>query len=53
VTLPQLLHLQNAENILKKARSDEGRLKPLLVDNDERVTEELFFATLGRRPLTR
>jgi hypothetical protein len=52
VTLPQLLHLQNGAGVVDKIRSPEGRLAGLLKTkktNDE-VIEELFLATLSRRP---
>jgi hypothetical protein len=51
VTLPQLLHLHNGEDVQKKIRSGDGRLATLLneKESDEgRRLEELFFATLGR-----
>lgn len=52
VTLPQLLHLQNGDSITKKLAAENGRLKKLLKQsNDDAGTiEELFLATLGRRP---
>jgi hypothetical protein len=52
VTLRQLLHLQNGENVLRKIRDGEGRLAKLLKakKSDDEVIEELFLATLSRRP---
>ncbi len=52
VTLPQLLHLQNGEDAVKKIRATEGRLTALLKDSadDPRTVEELFLTALGRRP---
>src|SRR5439155_18609489 len=52
VTVPQLLHLQNAEGIQRRLRAPEGRLGQLLAATatDDRVTEELFLATLSRPP---
>lgn len=52
VTMPQLLHLQNGESVVRKVRSPEGRLATLLKKNasDDQVIEELFLATLGRVP---
>ena len=45
-----MLHLQNADNLLKKVRSDDSRLKPLLKEKDDSgVIEEIFLSTLGRR----
>lgn len=52
VTMPQLLHLQNGDGILRRVQSPDGRLGQLLqakVDDDGMV-EELFLATLGRKP---
>jgi len=51
VTLPQLLHLQNGDEVPKKVRSSEGRLAGWLKNgNDDEVIEELFWATVTRRP---
>jgi hypothetical protein len=52
VTVPQLLHLQNAEAIQKRLRAPEGRLGQLLKAKatDDTVIEELFLATLSRLP---
>jgi hypothetical protein len=52
VTMPQLLHLQNGADVMLKVRSGEGRLMRLLKDKkgDDAVVEELFLATLSRRP---
>jgi hypothetical protein len=51
VTLPQLLHLQNGEDITRKIRSVDGRLAALLKENDDKkVVESLFLATLARDP---
>jgi hypothetical protein len=50
VTMPQLLHLQNGDDLLQKLRSGDGRLAQLLKEKDARVTEELFLATLSRLP---
>jgi hypothetical protein len=52
VTMPQLLHLQNGESVVRKVRAPEGRLAALLKEkrSDEQVIEELFLATLGRLP---
>jgi hypothetical protein len=49
VTLPQLLYLQNADNVLKKVRSEDSRLKALLKEKDDSgVIEEIFLTALGR-----
>lgn len=55
VTLPQLLHLQNGEATVKKVRAAEGRLKALLAstEDDGKVIEELFLASLNRAPTIR
>jgi hypothetical protein len=51
VTLPQLLHLSNDENLIKNIRSPEGRLSSLLHNADsDTVTEQVFLATLSRLP---
>ena len=49
VTLPQLLHLKNGDEIQRQI--GDGRLKELLKEADNRkVTTELFRATLSREP---
>jgi hypothetical protein len=51
VTLPQLLNLQNGDEIPKKIRSAEGRLMRLLKNaNDSEVLDELFWTTMSRPP---
>jgi hypothetical protein len=52
VTMPQLLHLQNGESVVRKIGAPEGRLAGLLKAEkaDAEVIEELFLATLARRP---
>jgi Protein of unknown function (DUF1549)/Protein of unknown function (DUF1553) len=52
VTMPQLLHLQNGESLLRKIRSGEGRLGQLLKNGkpEAAIIEELFLATLGKLP---
>lgn len=51
VTLPQLLHLQNGDDVLKKIRANDGRVAALVKNpDDSRVTDELFLAALGRHP---
>ncbi len=52
VTLPQLLHLNNDEGLVKKIRSLDGRLTNLLQNPDSKsVTQDVFLATLGRLPV--
>lgn len=50
VTMPQLLHLQNGDRLLHKLQ--HGRLAQLLREqkDNQRITEELFLATLSRLP---
>ena len=48
VTMPQLLHLQNGDDVVQKIRAGDGRLAGLLKKGDAQVTEELFLATLAR-----
>ena len=51
VTLPQLLHLQNGDDLPRKIRSTDGRLTSLLEEkNDDKVMEEIFLATVSRLP---
>jgi hypothetical protein len=52
VTMPQLLHLQNGESVVRKVGSPQGRLVALLKAKraDAEVVEELFLATLSRLP---
>ena len=51
VTLPQLLHLQNGDDLPKKIRAADGRLATLLQEkDDEKVTAEIFLATVSRPP---
>jgi hypothetical protein len=52
VTMPQLLHLQNGETVLRKVHAADGRLARLLKagTGDDRVVEELFLATLSKPP---
>ena len=51
VTLPQLLHLHNGEDLQKQIADPAGRLAALLKNPDDRaVFTPLFQATVGRRP---
>jgi hypothetical protein len=51
VTLPQLLHLQNGDEMQRQIQDAGGRLASLLRSGDDRaVTDGLFLATLARRP---
>jgi hypothetical protein len=51
VTLPQLLHLQNSDDMVKKIRAEEGRLATLLKEkHDQKLIAELFLATVSRAP---
>ncbi|HEV8608297.1 MAG TPA: DUF1549 domain-containing protein [Tepidisphaeraceae bacterium] len=48
VTLPQLLHLHNGEEVEKKIKAPEGRLAGLMKRED--AVEEMFLSTVGRGP---
>jgi hypothetical protein len=52
VSLPQLLHLNNGDDIQAKIKSPDGRLAKILNDNkdDEKATDEIFLSTFGRVP---
>lgn len=52
VTLPQLLHLQNGEELTAKIQAGGGRLQQLLAagSEDETLVRELFLASLSRQP---
>jgi hypothetical protein len=53
VTLPQLMHLENGDSVVRKISSMEGRLLRLLKDpkyNDDALITELFLVTLSRPP---
>jgi hypothetical protein len=52
LTMPQLLHLQNSDDVLEKIRSPGGRLAGLLRSGkpDREIAEELFLATVSRKP---
>jgi hypothetical protein len=52
VTLSQLLHLQNSENLQSKVAHGEGRLAKLLAESpdDDRLIEELYLNTFSRLP---
>ena len=52
VTMPQLLHLQNGETVLRKISDGNGRLQQLRKagKTDDQVVEELFLATLSKPP---
>ena len=51
VTLPQLLHLHNGEDLQTQISDPSGRLADLLKNpNDRAVVTSLYLATIGRRP---
>ncbi len=51
VTLPQLLHLQNSDEMERQITDGNGRLKTVLKDGDDsKVVENLFLASLNRPP---
>jgi Protein of unknown function (DUF1553)/Protein of unknown function (DUF1549) len=51
-SLPQMLHLLNNAGVLEKIRSPKGRLAALVKSgkSDAAIIEEMFLATLSRRP---
>ncbi|MFT5468854.1 MAG: hypothetical protein ACI8UO_003966 [Verrucomicrobiales bacterium] len=52
VTLPQLLHLQNADELLGRLSQDGGQLATLLQEPDNAIAlHQLYRATIGRSPL--
>ncbi|HEY2343782.1 MAG TPA: DUF1549 domain-containing protein, partial [Chthoniobacteraceae bacterium] len=51
VTLPQLLHLHNGDEMQNQIQSGDGRLAKLLhLTDDCKVIEGLFLATIARAP---
>ncbi len=51
VTLPQLLHLQNSDELLRKLSAPESKLTKLIAESDDQVViEKMFLSTLGRLP---
>ncbi len=51
VTLPQLLHVRNSEDIQKQITDQNGRLAALLKNpDDEQVARGIFLASVGRLP---
>lgn len=52
VTMPQVLHLLNGEDLARRLTADGGRLAALLRSgkSDGEVVDQLFLATLARRP---
>ncbi len=52
VTLPQLLHLENGDEVVRKMRSADGRLAKLLQSGkpEANIVEELSLATLSKLP---
>ncbi|HWE93215.1 MAG TPA: DUF1553 domain-containing protein, partial [Tepidisphaeraceae bacterium] len=52
VTLPQLLHLTNGDDVLRKIRSGDGRLAKILAENkeDPQATDAIFLSTFSRLP---
>ncbi len=51
VTMPQLLHLQNGDAIVKKIKANEGRLAKLLkeIPDNNQLIDELFLVTHSRK----
>ena len=52
VTLPQLLHLQNSDELYRKMKSPEGELAKICAAQsvDNAVIDWLFLSTIGRLP---
>ena len=52
VTLPQLLHLQNSDELYRKMKSPEGELAEICAAqaDDNAVIDWLFLSTIGRLP---
>lgn len=52
VTLPQLLHLNNGDDVLDRIGSPNGRLAKLLAEkkDDAQTTDEIFLTAFGRPP---
>lgn len=52
ITMPQLLHLENGENIVRRIRGSDGRLAALLKSGKpgREIVEELFLSSLSRLP---
>ncbi len=52
VTLPQLLHLQNSDELYRKIKSPEGELAKICAaqSDDNAVIDWLFLSTIGRLP---
>jgi hypothetical protein len=53
VSLPQLLHLNNGDDIQAKIQSNDGLLAKILKDNpdNEKATDEIFLTAFGRLPI--
>ena len=51
VTLPQLLHLKNGDEMQKQIAAPSGRLAGLMKNTDDRAAlDALFFSTVNRAP---
>jgi len=52
VTLPQLLHLQNSDELYRKMKASEGELAKICAaqSDDSAVIDWLFLSTIGRSP---
>ena len=52
VTLPQLLHLQNSDDLYRKMKSPEGEFAKICAgqSDDNAVIDWLFLSTIGRLP---
>ena len=52
MTLPQLLHLQNSDELSRRMKAPDGTLAKLLAahSNDDVVLDALFLNTISRLP---
>ena len=52
VTLPQLLHLQNSDELTRKIKSPDGRLRRLIRTQTDNgiLVDEVYLATVNRLP---
>ena len=52
VTLPQLLHLHNGDDVQRQITADDGRLAALLKDKPDREATDALFTTTMQRKVT-
>jgi Protein of unknown function (DUF1553) len=53
VTMPQLLHLQNGEDVVQKIHSADGKLAAWIkaIPDSDKLTDEIFLSTVSRLPM--